>query len=641
VKRWLGLVGVALIMAIAATGAASSIARGDDGGGSGDCSAQSTKSEQWKAEHCKKTDSGGTSSEGATPSGAEAAHAAYVAPNATGEMDCNGWSTKYKSVKQTMMSLCTDPIAVKNGKATRFIDNGWYVGHDEPSVKFISSAHGSGNHMTYYAQLPVDPKAAPTTDGSVTDYAELSVAPWFGLPMCDPKSYPQNPCTPDSDSNKGGLDNPADAGSAFLEVQLYAPGFQPFIDAPSCDATRYCAALTIDSLECNFGFDFCNPACTEPVNFAYIQRNGVPTGPPSPQLANLKTETPNSDTLLMNQGDSIRITIQDTPDGLKVTVDDFTTGQSGFMIASPSNGFMNSDLETCGGTPFAFHPEYDTASQQNQVPWAALEGGVLMETEIGHFETCSSVSNPLATDAGVPFLPFDPNTFQTCNGGMEGSGDTIGEGPCNFVTGNCMGATTEGGGRCPSENFASGNLCEFSDTPCMPAGPRPVSPDVTSGGVSEITWPIAGCTQNFTQNGDLDFDGTGYRPDWPDGTANHPTTFKYAGPFDAEGNPYPSIQFETDAGGSEAFCNTANGEHCAVPPEGASFYPFWSIGNQSTPTGFPSIECLWNFGNDIGGVTTSDFGRTAQYGAPDVARYGGTLTSSVMANPQLSSTCGK
>ena len=630
-RRWLGLVVVALSLAVAATGAMSSNARGgDSGGGTGDCSAQSTKSEHWKAEHCKAADAGKSTA---------SSTAGEVMPNATGEMDCNGWSGRYHSVKQPMMSLCTDPIAVKNGKATRFIDNGWYVGHDEPSVKFISSAPGSGNHMTYYQQLAVDPTAAPTLDGSVTDYAELSVAPWFGLPICDPNSYPQNPCTPDSDTNKGGIDNSAAAGSAFMELQFYPPGYEPFISGPSCDRTHYCAALTIDSLECNFGFDFCNPNCTEPVNFAYLQRDGVPAGPPSPQLSNFKTLTPNEETLMMNQGDSLRVTIADTPDGLKAEVDDLTTGQSGWIVASAANGFMNSNLETCAGTPFSFHPEYDTASQQNQVPWAALEGGVLMQTEIGHAETCATVSNLLGTDAGVPFLPFDPQTFQTCNGGMEGPDSTVGEGPCNFVTGNCTGATTEGGGACPSENFASGNLCEFSDAECHPAGSRPVSPDVTFGGVSQVSWPIAMCGQNYTQNGDLDFDGTGYRPDWPDGTANHPTPFRYAGPFDAAGNPYPNIQFETDAAGSEALCNTANGEHCAVPPEGASFYPFWTIGNQATPTGFPDTQCLWNFGNDIAGVTTNDFGRTDQYGAPNVARYGGTLTSPVIANPQLSSTC--
>ena len=162
---------------------------------------------------------------------------ASVAPNATNDLDCNGWSASYHAAKGGG-ALCTDPIRVFNGKATRFIDNGWYVGHDEPSVKFISSQPGSGNTMTYVMQLPVDPKKAPTASGSVTDYAELSVAPWFGLPICDPKSYPQNPCTPDSDANQSQIDNPNSAGSAFMELQFYPPGFTPLIDNASCSRTK-------------------------------------------------------------------------------------------------------------------------------------------------------------------------------------------------------------------------------------------------------------------------------------------------------------------------------------------------------------------------------------------------------------------
>ena len=132
----------------------------------------------------------------------------------------------------------------------RFIDNGWYVGHDEPSVKFISSTPGSGNTMTYLTKVPVDPRGRPTPSGSVTNYGQLSVAPWFGLPMCDPNSYPQNPCTPDSDTNSGSISDPNAAGSAFMELQLYPPGYTPFVDSESCSKTKWCAALTIDSLEC-------------------------------------------------------------------------------------------------------------------------------------------------------------------------------------------------------------------------------------------------------------------------------------------------------------------------------------------------------------------------------------------------------
>ena len=56
------------------------------------------------------------------------------------------------------------------GSATRFEDNGQYIGHDEPSVKFISSTPGSGNTMTYLTKIPVDPQQSPTPSGSVTNY---------------------------------------------------------------------------------------------------------------------------------------------------------------------------------------------------------------------------------------------------------------------------------------------------------------------------------------------------------------------------------------------------------------------------------------------------------------------------------------
>ena len=112
--------------------------------------------------------------------------------------------------------------------------------------------------------------------------------------MCDPKSYPQNPCTPDSDTNSGSISDPNAAGSAFMELQLYPPGYTPFVDSESCSATKWCAALTIDSLECNFNFATCNTNCEEPVNFAYLQTNGVPAGPPSPQLTDVSTFLPNA-----------------------------------------------------------------------------------------------------------------------------------------------------------------------------------------------------------------------------------------------------------------------------------------------------------------------------------------------------------
>jgi hypothetical protein len=562
-----------------------------------------------------------------------------VAPNAVNELDCNGWSEKYGTVRKLAGATCADPVTIKNGKRSRFEDNEHYIGHDEPSVKFISSTPGSGNTMTYLTKLPVDPKQSPTPSGSVTNYGQLSVAPWFGLPMCDPQSYPLNQCVPDSDVNTG-LGSPSDAGSAFMELQLYAPGYTPFIDSESCSPTKWCAALTIDSLECTFNFGTCNNNCIEPVNFAYLQTNGVPAGPPSPQLTNVSTFTPNGHTLMFNGGDRLVVSISDPPQGFTTTIRDLTTGQIGTMTASAANGFMNTNINDCTGTPFTFHAEYSTAKQQNQVPWAALEGGVLMQQEIGHSEVCNSVTNKDSFSAGFPGGQSfsDPNVFATCLGGSEGPGET-GEGPCNAATGICQNASTEGPNgpvACPTNNFNSGQNCEFADGNCFQKGTR----TALVNGVPTAEFSAANqCFQTRYQNGDLDFDGLDYVPfSWPDGTGNHPTAFEYAGPFQANGKPYPRIQFETNVGASEILCNTTTGAGCTVPPQGSKFYPFWSLSPQPAALGSLRTSCVWNFGNVLPN-TFKTFGKDAQYGTPNVARFAGTSTSAVQPNPEFTDGC--
>ena len=566
-----------------------------------------------------------------------------VAPNQVNELDCNGWSAKYKTLRKLAGDLCTDPVKVKNGQVSRFIDNGWYVGHDEPSVKFISSTAGSGNTMNYLMRVPKSPAAAPTPTGSVTDYGELSVAPWFGLPICDPKSYPQNPCKPDSDSNSGLIRDPNAAGSAFMELQFYPPGYTPFVDSESCNATKWCAALTIDSLECTFGQAVCNPNCIEPVNFAFLQTNGVPSGPPSPQLTDVSTFTPNAHTLMINSGDVLAVSILDPPQGFTTVVRDLTTHQTGFMTASAANGFMNTNISDCSGTPFTFHAEYSSASIQNQVPWAALEGGVLMQQEIGHGEVCNSVANNLPFSASFPGGQSysDPSVFDTCVGGSEGAGKT-GEGPCNPSTAVCVNPVTQTGAACPTNSAATGALCEFSDGYCFQQGTRTA---VVNGVPTREVSATNFCFNNRFQNGDLDFDGTPYQSfTWPDGTKNHPQSFEYIGPFQASGHPYPTIQYETDIAGSEILCNTATGAGCTAPPIGANFYPFWSLGSvtglggHSAAKGSSLGPCVWNFGNVLP-TTRHTFGKDAQYGTPDVARYGGTLTSAPLPNPQFASAC--
>jgi hypothetical protein len=605
---------------------------------------------------------------GASPAAAHSTATAHehftVKPNKMNMLDCNGWGKHNTSANPGFRKLCTDPrgplkhakgwnmAAGGYGSKGRFLDNGHYVGHDEPSVKFISSAPGSAFHITYFTRLPVDPPKPPTNTGSRTKYAELTGAAWFGLPICDPQSYPVNPCTPHSDANTG-LNSPTDAGSAFMELQFYSPGFPPFQDNTSCSRTKYCVAMTIDSLASHFNFVDINPKCPEPVNFAYLQRNGVPAGPPSPQLTNGHSFTPNAKTLEMNPGDVLKVAISDplsNPNPAKVgftaTVTDMTTHQKGFIVANAGNGFMNTNVATCNGSPFTFHAEYNTAAPQNQVPWAALQGGVLMEQEIGHNEVCASLTHRSATTAAGL---VDKKTFDTCVGGPGEGRHHVGEGSCNlnqksknFL--NCTNPTTEGTTgpiACPSKSLLSGQLCEFADGTCLPQGPRTI---ILNGAPVKENMPINYCQANKFQNGDLDFDGISYaKTSWPNGTSSTPTSYRYVGPFDPSGHTYPQIQFETDAAASEFLCNIFTGNNCLAPPLGAKFYPFFTMTNktgQNVGHGlFPTGACVWNFGNVIKGVTTKSFGKTAQYGVPAVAQFGGTLASKVMANPEISGGC--
>jgi hypothetical protein len=299
-----------------------------------------------------------------SPATASASTQTTTTTSTTGSgIDCNGYSSSGATNLSNL--ICADPVA--------HYDNGWYVGHDEPSLQFFSSTAGSANNMAWSITLPAaDP--TPTQSGSVTANFENYVAFWFAAAICDPNSYPFGACTANSDGNA-----PGKAGSALLELQFYPPGWQPFSTQISCNHTQWCAALNIDSLSLN-------NACFEPVNFAFLQDNGVPPGPPGPGLQTLATFTPNAHTVFMNPGDQITVTVKDTASGLETIISDITTGATGFMVASGANGFMNTNSATCATSPFSFHPEYSTAKAGNIVPWTALFANVNFAVETGHFQ---------------------------------------------------------------------------------------------------------------------------------------------------------------------------------------------------------------------------------------------------------------
>jgi len=486
---------------------------------------------------------------------------------------------------------CLDPRGPGN---SRFEDNDHYIGHDEPSVRFISNQPGSGSQVTYNEQLPVEPAALPTVrhpGKDVTHSFELTVAPWFSITVCDPHSAPLTPCKPESDANAPSARSPG-AGAAFVELQFYPPGFAPFADNISCDNTHWCSALTIDSLECTgngMAPNTCNNKCIEPANFGFIQTNGVPPGPPSPQLSNDRTFTPNRHTLRMNPGD--RITVQmfnaKVPGGhaLEARETDWSTGQSGFMIASAANGFMNTNPFTCNGRKFNFQPEYNTARAKNIIPWGFGPYMINDQFEIGHFEPCTSVS----ARATTPLGKVQDVYFKHCHGPYELAKDTAKAG------------------------------LEPNDAPCYKFGD-------THGGLAAPNL-VTGCPVFFNAIGDLDYDGTSYRADWPDSVqpGRHPSPFLQQQPTTAGGHQYPAIQFVTDASATEfnTNCNTKTGTGCQLPPKGPGhFYPFWT---QAVVGG----SCVWEFGNMHNG---NKFGQDTQYGSVGPGTIG-AFVGPVRPNP--------
>jgi len=500
----------------------------------------------------------------AATTGPARAAGAGVSPNKTGELDCNGLSPVQKPVKPAVQ--CADPRGSDEG---RFEDNGHYIGHDEPSVRFLSSAPGSGANTTLTERLPVEPKALPTVrhpGRDVTHTFELTIAPWLSTTVCDPNSAPMLPCAPESDANAPNGSYPG-AGAGFVELQFYPPGFAPFVDSISCDNTHWCSALTIDSLECAPDGTACNQDCPEPVNFGFIQTNGVPTGPPSPQLSDQSSFTPNSRTLLMNPGDVITVRMFNAkiPGGhaLEAKETDLTTGRSGYMIASAANGFMNTSPVDCSGTPFNFQPEYSSARAQNIIPWGIGPYMINDQFEVGHFEPCKSISNPV-------IVPGSDTYYTNCSG--------------------------------PYETTAEDPNLEPDDAPCYPFGD-------THGGTAAANL-VTGCDVFIDAIGDLDYDGTPYYPDWPDSVVpdRYPSTFLQLQPTTNGGHRYPQIQFMTDTSATEfnTNCDLNSGSGCVLPPQGPGhFFPYWT---QARVGGL----CVWEFGNMRNGNT---FGGDAQYGS--------------------------
>jgi hypothetical protein len=461
------------------------------------------------------------------------------------------------------------PLCTEVWDSEAAFGEGVYVGHDEPSTLFYSNVPGSGNRMRYELTLPKDPSPSdPLTPGKSYNF-QLHIAFWFGMAMCDTQSYPEqlSTCTPDSDSNiVDPAISPDHPGTAFMEMQFYPPGWAPWPAGISCNATQWCAALNIDSFaEDPVHGTTLNPTCAssvglEYVNFAFITKSGHPqdNSPPNPVQATVNTFTPNpSEDLFMSSGDRLILTMHDTDQGLRIVIDDRTTGQSGSMTASAANGFGQVQYAptgtTCKNIPYDFHPMYSTSSEKTRVTWAAHSYNIAFADEIGHFDFCSVVNTSTGTCKGKEGIPGDQEP------------------------------------------------ADADDAGCFPAS------------VSTLV-EVSGCTAANTG-----FDGTAYQQLWPDGnTQLHPTPIRFTSPTTGHGYnvQYNRFAFEADlprieASDSNGPCDRNTAVRCTLIPQTddgqpAVFYPFFSITNHDG-------DCVWQIGNHIPG-SLNDFHQNQQYG---------------------------
>ncbi len=457
---------------------------------------------------------------------------------------------------------------------------GEYVGHDEPATLFYSNQPGAGNRMLWRLQLPKDPAATPLTANKSFNL-QLHIAFWFGMVMCDTQSYPEqlSTCTPDSDSNIVDPNvSPKHAGAAFMEMQFYPPGGLAWPDGTSCDATKWCAALNIDSfLENPVTGQNNNTTClntvgVEPVNFSFITRNGVAQAPANPVDSTVATFTPDpKKDLFMNSGDQLIVVMHDTQHGLQINVIDQTTGQTGFMTASAANSFGQVKFDpngtTCQNIPYDFHPMYSTSSEQTRATWTAHSYNIAFSDEIGHFDFCNG-PNPI----------------------------TVGE--------PCPAGNTEGPANNPRPT-------DDDDIGCFPAS-------------ASTLVKVSGCIGSNTG-----FDGTSYLNDWPDGNPLHPTSIRFTSPLTglAFNTNYSRMSFETDLPIIENPCDLRTGTGCTLIPttdEGApaAFYPYFSVKGSGD-------DCTWGIGAQIPGSRT-DFGKNNQFGsllALSFTNVGGTASN--------------
>jgi len=513
--------------------------------------------------------------------------------------------------------ICSDPattwdeLAGFAGAAAKGARISKYIGHDEPMLQFFSNRPGSANDVSYLIRLPKDPPTTPRQDGSGGTFNfQNHITFWLSMQLCDDQGspnpdgakqtgHPTVPCKPNSDSNLFASTDPHSPryfglgpGQGFMEMQFYPPGWAPWPPGISCTARRWCAALNIDTFQDNANTGALNNlACLntvgpEPVNFAFLTKDGRATAPADPQHVEHFVPDATRD-FLMDPGDLLLLHMFDTKAGFRVSVVDLNRRTVGSMTASLANGFgspiFDPDATTCEVQRHAFHPMYSTATQATRNFNAAHTGNIGFSDEIGHFEYCAKVR---ADAIGTCDEPLGDDTNDPDNAGPDPQGD---------------------------------------DVFCLPAS-------------ASTRIRIGGCL-----NTDGDFDGVSYKFTWPGSISNpaadrllNPEPIRFSSPL-TKGHEFDAVAFESNISRSESddtefghrtvcqrhVANPADpkpGAGCVNPPPGSNFYPFYSTSELAG-------TCMWQFGGPYIPGTTRRFGGSAR------AEFGPLRTISYPTNP--------
>ena len=402
------------------------------------------------------------------------------------------------------------------------------------------------------------------------------------MALCDNQSAPEfthAPCTPDSDANIFDGTNPAGAdyigkhpGTAFLELQFYPPGWAPWPAGVSCDATKWCAAMAIFSLDAGSEHrhaqqrDCLASVGDEPANFAFVTKSGVPHAPPSPLGATLATFTPNAATdLFMGSGDRLTVDIHDGPNGLTTSIHDLTTGQTGSMTASAANGFAQVN----------YQPAAATATSRRTRSGRCTRPRASTPACRGRRTATTSRSRTRSATSSTATRPTRPATAPT--------------------------------GR-------PGRALDDDDTPLLQRGRLAPRADRRLHRHRQRL-------RRVVVRPKLAGNGTEQRP----GPEIPSDSITFSSPLFNGNQNYSRVAFEADLPRIEAAdfggnCDRFTGTGCTNPPPGADFYPIYSTGS-STQNPSANGHCVWQLGGpDIKGTTNT-------FGGNSAAEYGPLLFS--------------